>query len=419
MVSPAAHPIVLAEWHRMSGAPTLVIYGHYDVQPPGTIRDWRTPPFEPVRMADRLHGRGASDDKGPVAAHLLALESWLRGAGRLPLNVRCVFDGEEEVGSPGIGRLLRQDPARLGGDAAVVSDTRIPSPDRPAITYALRGSIGMEIQVQGGPSDLHSGVFGGAVADPLQALCQIVASLHDARGRVMVPGFRAGARAIPPSERAFMARNGPTDARLVAAANGAAVAGDPGASLYERTTTHPALTVTGVHGGHAGHGAGALIPHRARATLDVRLVPDQDPRRVAAAIRDHALRSVPAGLRAQITLHRASRPVLIDRSHPVVRAAARSCRLGFGREPLLLRSGGTIPVVELFVHRLGLPVALIGMALPDDGMHAPNERAHLPTLHRGVETIIWFLHEMDQLGGGVRPDTAATAARHSVRVRAR
>jgi acetylornithine deacetylase/succinyl-diaminopimelate desuccinylase-like protein len=399
------HPVVIAEWRRRPGRPTLLMYGHYDVQPAGRGGDWRTPPFRAVRIDDDLYGRGASDDKGPVTAHLFALESWLRGAGRLPVNVRCVFDGEEEVGSPGLAAVLRSSPERFAADAAVVSDTRIAGPDRPAITYALRGAIGMEVEVEAGPRDLHAGAFGGAAANPLEALCRLAGSLHDARGGVAVPGFDRGVRTWPPAERAFMARHGPSDGDVRRAAGRAPGGGEPGYSLYERTTIRPALTVTGVVGGHTGSGAGAVIPRRAVAKLNVRLVPDQDPRQVAAAIRTHLGRLVPEEMRARVRVGSASPPVVVDRRHPVVLAAARACRRGFGADPVLLRSGGTIPVVEILVHRLRLPVALLGMALPDDGMHAPNEKANLPTLHRGAEAMIWFLHELGRLRGkGRTPD---------------
>ncbi|HEX9374702.1 MAG TPA: M20/M25/M40 family metallo-hydrolase [Actinomycetota bacterium] len=390
-------PLVVAEWCRLTGSPTLLVYGHYDVQPPGPASDWRTPPFEPVRVGDHLLGRGASDDKGPVVAQVLALEAWLRGAGRLPVNVRCVFDGEEEVGSPALAAVLRSTPSRFRADAAVVSDTRIPSPDRPAITYALRGSIGMEVEVTGGPRDLHAGAFGGAAANAVEALCGVVEGLHDRAGRVAVPGFYGRVRAWPAAELASMARSGPSDADLLRAAGGPPLAGGPDRSLYERTTIHPALNVTGVVGGHAGPGTGAIIPHRATAKLNVRLVPDQVPREVASAIGSHVRQSVPRGMASRVRVSAWSGPVLLDRSHPVLRTAALACRNGFGSDPVFLRSGGTIPVVESLVRHLRIPVAMIGMALPDDGMHAPNEKVHLPTLHRGVETVIWFLSELGRL----------------------
>lgn len=391
------HPLVLAEWRRLAGLPTVLLYGHYDVQPPGSRNDWRTPPFEPVRVGADLHGRGASDDKGPVAAQLMALESWVRGAGQLPVNVRCVFDGEEEIGSPGLARILRSAPERFAAEAALVSDTRIPGPLRPAITYSLRGAIGVEVEVEAGPVDLHSGAFGGAAANPLEAVCDLVGSLHDDAGRIAVPGFHRDVRRWSPAERAFMARNGPTDEEIIRADRGAPVPWGPGHSLYERTTILPALTVTGVVGGHSGPGTGATIPHSASAKLNVRVVPDQGPRQVAAAIGRHLLGSVPTGMRARVAVSSASGPVVVDRRHPVVLAAARACRQGFGADPVLLRSGGTIPVVELLANRLRQPVVLLGMALPDDGMHAPNEKAHLPTLHRGVDSVIWFLHEVGRL----------------------
>jgi acetylornithine deacetylase/succinyl-diaminopimelate desuccinylase-like protein len=410
VVPTSGHPLVMAEWDRLPGFPTVMVYGHYDVQPPGSASAWRTPPFTGVSRGEHLHGRGASDDKGPLIAHVLAIESWLRGTGRLPVNLRCVFDGEEEVGSPGLRSALGSQPSRFRADAAVMSDTRIPSPERPAVTYALRGSIGMEVQVGGGPVDLHSGAFGGAVEDPLETLCEVVASLHDTHGIVEVPGFYRRVRAWAPEELAFMARNGPGDLDYLRAAGGAPAAPRPGTTLYERSTIYPALTVTGVAGGHAGPGVGAIIPHAATAKLNVRIVPDQVPAEVAAAIRDHIVRSVPPEMRVGVRVRSASGPVVVDRSHPVVTAAASACRWGFGADPVFLRSGGTIPVVELLVRKLDTPVAMIGMALQDDRMHAPNERAHLPTLYRGVDTAIWFLHEIGRQVAARRAPLPATGA---------
>lgn len=388
------HPLVYAEWLGAPGRPVVLIYGHYDVQPAEPLDAWRTPPFEPVVHGDDLYGRGASDDKGQMFAHVKALEALLATTGGLPVNVRCLFDGEEEIGSPSLPAFLGRGRGVLAADVALLSDTRMLAPGRPAITYALRGTLGLEIELRGPPHDLHSGSFGGAVLNPIQALCEIVASLHDEHGRVAIPGFYDRVRRVSMAERRAMARAGPPAAAILRDAGVRRGWGEPGYSLHERTTIRPALTINGITGGHQGPGGKGIIPARAVAKLSVRLVPDQDPREVGALVRRHVAGSTPPGVRAEVRVDRAARPVVIDRSHPAMRAAAAAYRYGFGRAPVFLRSGGTIPVVDLLQRALGVPTVLLGFALPDDRAHAPNEKFHLPNYVNGIATVIRLLQIM-------------------------
>jgi acetylornithine deacetylase/succinyl-diaminopimelate desuccinylase-like protein len=396
VVPTPGHPSVLGEWRHVPRRPTVLIYGHYDVQPPEPLADWSSPPFEPRIRGEDLHGRGASDDKGQLWAHVKAIESSLRGAGALPVNVVCLFEGEEEIGSTNLGAVFDVRRDALAADAAVISDTRILGPDRPAITYALRGKLAFELELRGSAIDLHSGGFGGAVHNPAQALCELIAGLHDARGRIAIPGLYDSVRDWSEAERARMARSGPDDARILRDARSLHGWGERGYSLQERTTIRPALAVTSLRGGYQGPGGKAIIPARASAKFCLRLVPDQDPQEIERLVRRHLGRVVPPTVRHSIRVMSAAAPALMDRGHPLMRAARFAYGKAFGRPPVFLRSGGTIPLVGTLQERLGIPTVLMGFALPDDRMHAPNEKFHLPTFGRALETILWFLAHVGQ-----------------------
>jgi acetylornithine deacetylase/succinyl-diaminopimelate desuccinylase-like protein len=394
VVATERHPLVRAEWRHLPRRPTVLIYGHYDVQPADPLQEWQSPPFDPSVRDDRLFGRGACDDKGQLFAHVKAIESSLQTSRGLPVNVICLFEGEEEIGSPNLGAYLKQHSRSLAADVAVVSDTRILGPRRPAITYALRGGLGIELEVFGPGRDLHSGNFGGAIQNPIQALCELVAGLHEPEGRIAIPGIYDRVRVVRESDRRAMAQVAPSDAHILREARSAQGWGERGYSLYERTTIRPALTINGITGGYQGQGGKAVIPTRASAKLSFRLVPDQEPREIEQKLRRHLARVAPHATRVVVRATSAAKPVVIDRRHPMIRAAARAYRRGFGARPVFLRSGGTIPVVNHFQERLGIPTVLLGFALPDSRIHAPNENFHLPTFFRGIETCLWFLAEV-------------------------
>lgn len=387
------HPIVCAEWRRAPGRPTVLIYGHYDVQPADPLGEWQTPPFEPTVRGESLYGRGASDDKGQLFAHIKALEAYLH-AGGPPVNVVCLFEGEEEIGSPNLPAFLARNKRFFAADVAVISDTRFLAPGRPAITCALRGSLGLELELRGLEKDVHSGSFGGAVPNAIQALCEIIAGLHDADGRVAIPGFYDRVRRLSAAERDALARSGPTDDRILRDARAPAGWGERGYTLYERTTIRPALTVNGITGGYQGPRGKGVIPARASAKISFRLAPDQDPREIEQLFRRRIAQVTPPTMRSAVRTYQATRPALIDPRIPAMHAAARAYRQGFGRAPAFLRSGGTIPVVNSFRELLGLPTVLMGFALPTDRMHAPNERFHLAQFYRGIATCIFFLDEI-------------------------
>lgn len=397
------HPIVYADWLHAPRQSTVLIYGHYDVQPAEPLKEWRTPPFEPVVRDGNLYGRGASDDKGQLFAHVKALEAWLKTRGCLPVNVKCLFEGEEEIGSPHLKPFLQRQQQKLAADVAVMSDTRFLAAGQPALTYALRGGLSMELELSGPQGDLHSGNFGGAVHNPLQALCEIIAQLHDRKGRIAIPGFYDCVRRWDAAERAFMAANGPTDKQLLRDARAAHGWGECGYSLYERVTIRPALSVTGLSGGYQGPGVKAVIPARATAKLNFRLVPDQDPVQIERLVREHLSQLTPPTVQATVRTHLQARPALIERQHPAMRAAAQAYQYGFGARPVWLRSGGTIPVVNALQELLQAPVVLMGFALPDDRLHAPNEKFRLSQFYRGIRTCVRFLELIGQMPPKMSP----------------
>ncbi len=394
VVPTPGHPIVHARWRRAPGRPTVLVYGHYDVQPEDPRGPWISPPFEPEVREGVLHGRGASDDKGQMFAHIAAIEAWIRGAGGLPVNVECVFEGEEEIGSPHLAAFIRENRAALSADVAVLSDTPIPGPDRPALTYALRGAFAGEIVVRGPRADLHSGLFGGAAPNPIEVLARILSALHGPRGAVAVHGFYDEVAPVTAAERAHLRRVGPTDADFLQRAGATAVRGEPGFSAHELTTVRPSLSINGISGGYQGRGPKSVIPGVASAKITVRLVPDQRPREIEALLRRHVARHTPPGVTAELvpTLHAV--PVVVDRRHPALAAAARAYREAFGVAPVHVRSGGTVPAASTLHELLGTPPVLMGFALPGDHVHGPNEGFSLEIYGRAIHAAVVFLDEI-------------------------
>lgn len=397
VVRTRGNPIVYASWQGARGRPTIIIYGHYDVLPGEPLKEWRTPPFSPTVQNNNLLGRGAADDKGQLFAHVKALESYFQTKRALPVNVKCIFEGEEEVGSTNLHSFIARNKQALRASAAVISDTRMLAADRPAISYAQRGGLRAELEIAGPPHELHSGAFGGAVHNPLHALCDIVAGLHDREGRVTIPGFYDDVREWDEKERSLMARSGPADTEILRDAKVEHNWGETGYSLYERTTIRPDLGVSGIVGGHTGPGVKGVIPTRALAKIGFRLVPDQVPERVAQLFRKHTARVTPPTVRATVRTMSPIHPALVDRKHPAVQAAVLAYQKGFGASPVFVRSGGSIPVVNTFQEVLGIPAVLMGFGLPDDHIHGPNEKFHLPIFYKAIETSIWYLALASQL----------------------
>jgi acetylornithine deacetylase/succinyl-diaminopimelate desuccinylase-like protein len=390
LVATGGPPVVVGRIGDDPRRPTLLVYGHYDVQPAAPT--WQ--PFAPRVRNGSLIGRGASDAKGQLFAHLKAVEVARAVAGALPVNIVFLIEGEEEIGSPHLPRALACLGDYLASDVAVVSDTAVLGIDRPSITYSLRGDLYLEVEATAQFPDLHSGNFGGSVQNVLRALVGALASLHDPRGAVVVAGFTAGIVPAPPSERRFMRAMGPSERELRLEAGGAPLAGDRAFSAYERATIRPSIEIAGVSGGYTGPGVQGVIPSRATAKLDVRLVPRQDPDRVHRAIFTHLARALPRGIELRSRELMRARPVMLDRNHTAARAAARAYRRGFGRSPVFVRSGGSIPVVSTLADTLRIPTVLMGFALPDDRAHGPHERYSLAMLGKAIATSAAFLGEL-------------------------
>lgn len=390
--STAGHPLVYAEWLGAGASfPTLLIYGHYDVQPVDPLDLWHTPPFEPVVNGDFLHGRGASDDKGQMMALLVALEAYLKTSGRLPLNVKVLLEGEEEILSPNMGPFLAEHSHQLACDAVLICDDSILDPQTPVITYGLRGNCYMEVRVSGPAGDLHSGSFGGAVDNPLNVLVRMLAALQDGKThKVLIPGFYDRVRQIDEAERALLAGYPASEEQILRLTGAPALAGEQGYRLIEWTSVRPTLDIHGIPGGFTGEGKKTVIPAWAAAKVSMRLVPDQDPDEIQALF-ENAMRSVaPPTVKLEFKCLGKARPAVIDYRHPAVQAAAEAYRRGFGAQPLYTRTGGSIAVVAEMTQYLGAPVIMAGLGLADDQIHAPNEKFYLPNFYRGIETFIHY-----------------------------
>ena len=390
------HPVVYAEWLAAGPeAPTILIYGHYDVQPPDPLELWDTPPFKPTIVGDDIFARGASDDKGQLYAHVKAVEAFKETAGAPPVNLKCIFEGEEESGSPSLEPFIREHTGLLAADVAVISDTHILGKDTPSIVYALRGLAYVEVEVTGPDHDLHSGTYGGAVHNPINALCAMIARLQDENGHITIPGFYDKVRTLSPEERAELAKV-PFERDAWLHETGVKTDwGEPEYTIVERRAARPTLDVNGIWGGYIQPGAKTVLPSKAFAKISMRLVPDQEPAEIARLIRDYLAEIAPPTVTVEVRDLHGGEGAIVRRDSPAMKAAVRAYAEAFGKEPVFVREGGSIPVVATFQKALGIETVLMGFGLPDDRLHSPNEKFHLPNFHKGIETILRF---MDFLG---------------------
>lgn len=400
VVATPGNPIVVASHVVDPDAPTLLVYGHYDVQPADPVELWDSPPFEPTERDGRLYARGAIDDKGQVHLHLKALEARLRSGAGLPVNVKLVIEGEEEVGSPNLADFLAANADRLACDAVVVSDTGMMAPGVPTIATGLRGIAYLEVHVQGPKSDLHSGEYGGAVVNPANALAGIIAALKDDDGRVAIPGFYDDVRPVTAADRERLANLPHSDDELLAETGAPALGGEKGYSSLERIGFRPTLDVNGLLSGYTGEGAKTVLPAKAMAKISMRLVADQDPNEIERLFNEHVRSIAPEGVTVTIRPHHGGHPWAADPTHPVFEAAAAALRETFGRDPVYVREGGSIPIIPLFERTFGAPVLLLGFGLPGSNLHAPNEWIDLATYHQGIETVARFYDEAARMGIG-------------------
>ncbi len=385
------HPIVYGERLDKEGAPTILIYGHYDVQPVDPLDEWESAPFEPVIKGGKVIARGASDDKGQFMTHVKALEAWLAEAGSLPINVKMIFEGEEEISSLNLPQFLEANREMLKCDAVVVSDTSQFGPGLPAITYGLKGLAYIEIRVEGPSADLHSGSFGGSVANPANVLAKLIGDMHDEKGRVTIPGFYDDVVDLEEWERKEYAGLPFSEEEYRGIAGVPALWGEEGYSTIERRWVRPTLDVNGIWGGYQGEGAKTIIPARAAAKVSMRLVPNQDPEKITKLFVDYVRKNTPDSIRLEVVPMHGGKPFLIDPNSPIFEKASMAIEKGFGKKPLLIREGGSIPITQTFKDVLGADTLLLGWGQNDDKIHSPNEQFDLGDFHRGTLSAAYLI----------------------------
>jgi len=392
LIETKGHPLVYGDWlHAGMDMPTVLIYGHYDVQPAEPLHLWESPPFEPTVRGDHLYARGAADDKGQLYVHIKAVQAFLQSVGKVPVNVKFIIEGEEESGGASLEAFIPKNRDLLSADVALVSDTAIVSRDQPAIVYGLRGMLYTYLDINGPGRDLHSGSFGGGINNPLNVLGHIIAKLRDEEGHILIPGFYDKVRPLSGTEREILAQFPLNEERWLAESGAPQTWGEPAYSLVERLGARPTLDVHGIIGGYTGAGGKTVLPSKAHAKISMRLVPDQDPKEIARLYRAYIKKITPPSIKVEVTIRDGAPASITDLNIPAMKAASSAYFEIFGQKPVFMREGGSIPVVGQFQRDLGLETVLMGFGLPDDKIHAPNERFYLPNYYRGIETSISFL----------------------------
>ncbi|MCW5964275.1 MAG: dipeptidase [Bryobacterales bacterium] len=392
VIATEGHPLIYADWMHAPGKPTVLCYGHYDVQPPDPLELWKSPPFEPEIRDGNLYARGSADDKGQMYAHVKAIEALVQTAGKLPVNVKFLVEGEEEIGGKGVARYVAENPEKLKADVALVSDSSMYAPGLPTLCVGLRGLVYTEVKVRGAARDLHSGIYGGAAPNPIFALIEILSQAKDAGGRILIPGFYDDVdeptateleswRSLPFNEAEFLANE----------VGSTAITGESDRTVLERMWSRPTLEVHGIAGGFTGAGAKTVIPAEATAKVSFRLVPRQDPGKIKASFQAFLQQRCPAGVTVELHVLSGSPAVVVNPDHPAIRVAANAFAESFGRETVFDRSGGSIPIVGDFATHLGIPTVLMGFGLPDDGLHSPNEKFAVENYYKGIQTVAHFL----------------------------
>ncbi|HEV2022302.1 MAG TPA: dipeptidase [Terriglobales bacterium] len=390
------HPLVYADWLHAAGKPTVLFYGHYDVQPPDPVEEWKSPPFEPTERNQNIYARGAVDDKGQMYMHLKAIESLMKtGGNHLPVNVRMIIEGEEEVGGESISRFVREHSARLKADVALISDTELFAPDLPTLCVGLRGMVYTELEAVGAMTDLHSGIYGGAAPNPMEALARIISKLKDDKGKILIPGFYQDVSKPTPAElKAWRSLPFNEERYRKTEVGSSVLTGESGYSVLERTWARPTLEVHGMPGGFIGAGGKTVIPARAAAKISMRLVPDQRPDKIFKQYCKFVNKLVPKGIHIKIKQFSVADPIVVKTNNPFVKASTEAMKEVFHKETVYIRSGGSIPIVADFEKHLKIPSVMMGFGLPDDNLHAPNEKFHIPNFYRGIESIILFLQRV-------------------------
>ncbi len=384
-IATEGHPLVYAESPQVAGAPTVLIYGHYDVQPADPLQKWVSPPFEPTRRNGNLYARGATDDKGQMFTHIKSVEAWLKVRGELPINVKFIIEGEEEVGSLSLEKYLTEHADRLACDCVVISDSAQFAPGQPAITYGLRGIAYYEIRLTGPDRDLHSGSFGGSVTNPANALTKILAALVDDRRKIQIPGFYDDVVSLSDVERCQLASLPFDEKKYLASVGVSGTSGEEGFSVLERRWIRPTYDVCGLWSGYQGEGAKTVLPATAGAKISFRLVPNQDPEKITVGLSEKLAEICPPGIQWELIDMHGSPGVRVPLNSPFVRAAAKAIQRAFGVEPVYTCEGGSIPIVSAFHEALGADTLLLGWGQDDDNTHSPNEKFCLADFHRGIK----------------------------------
>ena len=397
IIPTAGHPLVYADWLHAPGKPTVLCYGHYDVQPADPLDLWVTPPFEPTERNGNLYARGAVDDKGQMYMHIKAIEALRAVNGTLPLNVKFLIEGEEEVGGASIAKYVAENPAKLQADVALVSDTAMYAEGVPTLCIGLRGLIYMEVQADGPARDLHSGLYGGAAPNAVYGLIELLAKAKDADGAIQIPGIYDDVEEPAAAELDSWKRLPFNESEFLAKEVGStALTGEPRRSILERVWSRPTFEVHGIAGGFTAAGSKTVIPATATAKVSFRIVPRQDPDKVIAAFRDWVSKNTPKGIRAEVRVLSAAPGLVVNPDHPAIRVAAEAFGATFGKQTVFIRSGGSIPIVGDFASHLKIPTILMGFGLPDDGLHSPNEKYKIENYYLGIATIARFF---EQYGG--------------------
>jgi acetylornithine deacetylase/succinyl-diaminopimelate desuccinylase-like protein len=397
IIQTGKHPLVYADWLHAAGKPTVLCYGHYDVQPPDPVDLWITPPFEPSERDGNLYARGACDDKGQMYMHIKAVEALFATYGKLPVNVKFIIEGEEEVGGESIAQYVPKNREKLKADVALVSDTELFADGIPTLCVGLRGLMYFEVEAQGPARDLHSGMYGGAAPNAVYGLIELLAKAKDPDGRIQIPGIYDDVavpaqaeldswKRLPFSEEEFLKNEvGSTE-----------LTGEPGQSVFARTWARPTFEVHGIAGGFTGTGAKTVIPAKAIAKVSIRLVPNQDPDKVMAAFKNWVKAQTPKGIRTEVRVLSAGPAIIVNPDHPAIHVAAEAFSEMLGAPTVFIRSGGSIPIVGDFAESLGIPTVLMGFGLPDDGLHSPNEKYRISNYYTGIMTIAHFFEKYGQ-----------------------
>ena len=397
IIATAKHPLVYADWLHAPGKPTVLCYGHYDVQPPDPLDEWITPPFEPTVRDGNIYARGSADDKGQMYMHIKAVEALLATTGTLPVNLKFLIEGEEEVGGESVAKFVAENPARLKADVALVSDTELFAEGLPTLCIGLRGLIYTEIEARGPSRDLHSGMYGGAAPNAVFGLIELLSKMKDADGKIQIPGMYDDVAPPTPAERSSW-EHLPFDEKefLKNEVGATRLTGEPGYSVFERTWARPTLEVHGIAGGFTGAGAKTVIPARATAKVSMRMVPHQDPEKIIAAYKKFVAENTPAGIQTVVRVLSWGPAIMVNPDHPAIHVAAQAFRDILGKETVFIRSGGSIPIVGDFAKHLGIPTILMGFGLPDDGLHSPNEKYKVANYYAGIMTIAHFFEQYGQ-----------------------